>query len=407
MADRSGFFVGHPVAGWGSGGGSLTALTVTTNTACASNNAYIANSASQLTFTLPASPSLGDRVQVLGLGAGGWQLNANTGQTLYDAQTLGSNGMAGIVGTRDMAIEVVYAGSSTWIVDAGRGAVSAATPQLDPFWSTVTLQIPLNNGITDQSGNNISLTNVGSNVTFSNSSPKFAGTYYGVFNGTSGYLTFSSTAACALYGDFTVEAWVYPTAVGQSSGGRILMGSTAGAISIAQTPSAYTLQLSPTGSGVQLTSTGAMTANQWNHVALTRTSGTVTFWINGANAGSATGITTSYVGGTFGIGCNSGAANNYFQGNICGLRVTNGIARYTAPFTVPAGSWCSVGDTGFDPVWWKSCSSSRRQEAILSRTSLEMRWPRPHREPRQPAIPHRSRTPIGRYSPGPTMWASR
>jgi hypothetical protein len=56
------------------------------------NNGYIANSATLVTITLPASPNIGDLVRVSGAGTGGWKLAQNAGQSI-----LGAN--LGLVGT--------------------------------------------------------------------------------------------------------------------------------------------------------------------------------------------------------------------------------------------------------------------------------------------------------------------
>lgn len=46
------------------------------------NRGYMANSPSQVTITLPASPAVGDIVRVSGLGAGGWKVAQNAGQSV-------------------------------------------------------------------------------------------------------------------------------------------------------------------------------------------------------------------------------------------------------------------------------------------------------------------------------------
>ena len=46
------------------------------------NTGYLANNASRVTITLPASPSVGDIVRVSGSGAGGWRIAQNSGQTI-------------------------------------------------------------------------------------------------------------------------------------------------------------------------------------------------------------------------------------------------------------------------------------------------------------------------------------
>ena len=49
-------------------------------TSAQSNKGYLANGASQVVITLPASPAVGDVVQVSGVGAGGWRIAQNAGQ---------------------------------------------------------------------------------------------------------------------------------------------------------------------------------------------------------------------------------------------------------------------------------------------------------------------------------------
>jgi hypothetical protein len=49
------------------------------------NNGYIANSASLVTITLPASPAVGDVVRVSGAGSGGWKIAQNADQSILGA----------------------------------------------------------------------------------------------------------------------------------------------------------------------------------------------------------------------------------------------------------------------------------------------------------------------------------
>jgi hypothetical protein len=53
-----------------------------TSQAMAPNTGYLAANAALTTFTLPASPAVGDIVRVTGVGAGGWKLAQNAGQTV-------------------------------------------------------------------------------------------------------------------------------------------------------------------------------------------------------------------------------------------------------------------------------------------------------------------------------------
>lgn len=67
----------------GSANAGVTWVDVTGTTQQAiSNTGYMANSSSNVTITLPVSPSLGDTVQVTGAGTGGWKISQNPGQSI-------------------------------------------------------------------------------------------------------------------------------------------------------------------------------------------------------------------------------------------------------------------------------------------------------------------------------------
>ncbi|MEI6873748.1 MAG: hypothetical protein WCL50_01315 [Spirochaetota bacterium] len=67
----------------GAAGPGITWVDVTgTSQMAVSNTGYLADSASQVTITLPASPAVGDIVQVTGVGAGGWKIAQNAGQSV-------------------------------------------------------------------------------------------------------------------------------------------------------------------------------------------------------------------------------------------------------------------------------------------------------------------------------------
>jgi hypothetical protein len=75
--------------------GSLAWIDVTgTSVQAQSNKGYLADNASQVTITLPTSPSFGDVVRVSGAGAGGWKIVQNAGQVVQAASLDG-----GAIGT--------------------------------------------------------------------------------------------------------------------------------------------------------------------------------------------------------------------------------------------------------------------------------------------------------------------
>lgn len=62
--------------------GALTWSTVTTSTSMSTLHGYVANGGSLITFTLPATAAVGETMQILGLGAGGWTIVENSGQSM-------------------------------------------------------------------------------------------------------------------------------------------------------------------------------------------------------------------------------------------------------------------------------------------------------------------------------------
>src|SRR5258708_7028612 len=63
-------------------GFTWTTVSGTTQT-IAAENAYISNNAGTVTFTLPATGTVGDIFRVVGLGAGGWTIVENASQLIH------------------------------------------------------------------------------------------------------------------------------------------------------------------------------------------------------------------------------------------------------------------------------------------------------------------------------------
>lgn len=85
-----------------------------------------------------------------------------------------------------------------------------------------------------------------------------------------------------------------------------------------------------------------ITVGAWSHVAVVRSGGTVKIWIDGANADTVTTNATTawpnpavplYVGVA-----HDGLVNDY-SGHLDEIRITKGVARYTATFTPPAAAF--------------------------------------------------------------------
>jgi hypothetical protein len=77
---------------------TVTWSTVTgTTQTIVSGSGYVANSATRITFTLPPTAVLGDQVEVLGQGAGGWRIAQITGQSIVYGDLTSTSGTTGYV----------------------------------------------------------------------------------------------------------------------------------------------------------------------------------------------------------------------------------------------------------------------------------------------------------------------
>ena len=140
-------------------------------------------------------------------------------------------------------------------------------------------------------------------------------------------------------GNFTIEFWLYPT--NTSSAYRALVSSenypgTAGGWSLYQNGTSIEFWITSAGSAT-ITATSAVTANVWQHLALSRSSGTLRLFVNGTSVGSVSN-STSFTGQQIWIGDNnsSGGGLYFYNGYMQDLRITTGAARYTANFTPTA-----------------------------------------------------------------------
>jgi len=149
------------------------------------------------------------------------------------------------------------------------------------------------------------------------------------FNGTTDYLSSPNNAAFALgAGDFTVECWCYTTTIIAAQSHIFDTRTTASPGST--NPNLYltnaTMQWLINGSNLV---TGTIGLNTWTHVAVVRTSGTTTMYINGSRASSVADSVT-YTSAQFQIGKAWDA--NYWNGYISNFRMVQGFAVYTAEF---------------------------------------------------------------------------
>ncbi len=220
------------------------------------------------------------------------------------------------------------------LTQSGALYTAAFTPPTSAFTTTVssgTVSLLLNftnGGIIDATGKNV-LETVG-NAQISTTQSKFGGSSM-YFDGTGDYITSVANTGLALgSGDFTVEMWLYPTAFatyktiwGCTSAVNVTTGFHVGANASGQmfiySNSAFRISSSA--------NSGVLTLNQWNYLAIVRSSGVVRIYVNGVVATSTWSTTQDFSQGYNVIGAAPGGGSEYFTGYIDDLRITKGVAR--------------------------------------------------------------------------------
>ena len=256
----------------------------------------------------------------------------------------GTYTLSGTLGTTSKAINIGGAASDytsgyisdVKLIDGSSVTTIPTAPQTATTGTTLLLNFT-NASILDNAMMN-DLETVG-NAQISTSVKKYGtGSIY--LDGTGDYLTCNNPASNIYQfgtGDFTVEFWAYltnssndngpifDTRSSSSNGLLIRQGNGAGGI-------ANRIDAVITGSATA--SSGTITFNTWNHIAVVRSSGTLKVYYNGTGG---TGV--SATGNITGTNAYIGAFYDALSINIAGyfddLRITKGVARYTANFTPP------------------------------------------------------------------------
>ena len=233
---------------------------------------------------------------------------------------------------------------------------SAFTPPTSPLTAVTNTEILVkstNAGIIDKS-QSLKEFILGGNTKSSTTQTKYL-TSSMAFDGTGDNIPFYPSAPFGT-GDFTIEFWWYPTDTNKQA---LFMGTTGTDHSIAISygmPSGNTIGMWASSNGTSWNmmncdaggnGIGSETVNQnaWNHIAMTRASGTFKLFVNGALDVTITGQTgqiADYGQGTYkaiiGQWYTTGTAITDIHGYLSDFRISNGLARYTAAFTPPTAA---------------------------------------------------------------------
>ena len=210
-----------------------------------------------------------------------------------------------------------------------------------------------NNTFLDGSTNNFTITRNGNTTqgTFSPYGPNWSN----YFDGVDDYLYVSDNSAFALgSSNFTMEAWIYPTATGnfpviasqyQNGSGNPgffwALGPTA-------TPRDVTFYAYHSSGNILLTASNVVVLNTWSHHAVVRNSGTLKYYINGVEVASTSisnALNDSSALVTIGNGGDTGYLTYPFTGYISNLRIVKGTAVYTSSFTPSTTPLTAIANT--------------------------------------------------------------
>lgn len=145
-------------------------------------------------------------------------------------------------------------------------------------------------------------------------------------------------------GDFTVECWFRTTLIVNGYNAQTFVSNYSTGVG-------WTFRYQRTTNRLQWiwnttvlwTSVWTPVANTWYHVAICRSSSALYAFINGVSQGSPVGDGTNYTGATVPLQLGAMVNNtypsrtNFITGNLDDIRITKGVARYTANFTPPSG----------------------------------------------------------------------
>jgi len=220
----------------------------------------------------------------------------------------------------------------------------------DPYYSNVSLLLHADgtNGSTTFTDNSPSPKTV---TAYGNAQIRTAQSNWGggsaLFDGAGDYATISSSTDLEFgSGNATIELFFRPNALPSVAGGLVARDNSSGYsnFSVNYRSSgaiqAYMSFNSPTDIPLILTSSITLSVGTWYHIAFVKSGLAYVLYIDGVSRASGTaashppiGLSTQTIIGAF-------TSSTYFlNGYIDDLRITKGVARYTANFTPPAAAF--------------------------------------------------------------------
>ncbi len=230
-----------------------------------------------------------------------------------------------------------------------------ATVPVDSFAANVSFASGFENGFSDQSSNGLNLTAVNGATT--STAVARVGSYSAFFNNPAGdglaanVKRASTTTGGELLnfgtGPFTLEGWIYhlpqtgstgrsPTIISNSPAGYSAANTWFLAVNHVSTSGgeANKLTLHVGGNTSFLKSNAVIPTSQWTHFALVRNASGFSLYVNGTLDATVANTTASLNGnGGLVLGLADSGARGGFNGYMDNIRITKGVARYSANFS--------------------------------------------------------------------------
>jgi len=186
------------------------------------------------------------------------------------------------------------------------------------------------------------------NVELRASISKWDGSFY--FNGSSSYIYFADSNDWDFgTGDFTIDFWIYRVAA-QSQYASIIEGTD-----VAKAGWSFAFDNAGTkvrfvcdgpGTWTTMVETDDVPLNTWSHIALVRNGSEMKIYRDGVLKDTRTGVTYNINSNNNGLFMGLRHGNNtYLNAYIDEMRISKGVARWTAAFTPPTSKYSSDGNT--------------------------------------------------------------
>ena len=208
----------------------------------------------------------------------------------------------------------------------------------DPYFGAVSLLLD-GTDLQDKSLDTKAIT-VNGNAQVSTTQSKWNGSSL-YFDGTGDYLTIPTSSDFSFgTGDFTIEFWAHLTLLSST---RILVDfRSSGSSQLAPTIFTSGTQLRFFNSGSNQITGGTLSTSVWYHVAVSRQGTNTRMFLDGVQTGSTYSDSSDYPSRPVAVGGYPYASGFDSKGYIQDLRITKGVARYTANFTPPTQPFMQV-----------------------------------------------------------------